>query len=284
MVESITNILKYLQKKNIHLDRKEFSFQISSHPAFPSLLSIVSALNVNYVSNFAVEIDNSEIDELPDDFMTFITVEDNKQELAFVEKTDKYFLINDKYKVSEKDFFSSWNNIVVLIDEDHSVLKKKEDGRYKLLLAGIFVLVVLMYTYFQISLHSFIFLFLSLCGFLLAVVSLRKVFGIESPVVDKVCSGTYTDCSLSEDNTTGFVSHFGNFSLVYFLANIVSLLFLCNSGSEDVFFTIQKTLLIIILPVIGYSLFYQLFKIRKVCPLCIGIIIILLLQTYFLLM
>ncbi|MDP9958140.1 vitamin K epoxide reductase family protein [Chryseobacterium lathyri] len=282
MVESIANILKYLQKKNIHLDRKEFSFQINSHPAFPSLLSIVSTLNVNYVCNFAVEIDNSEIDELPDDFMTFITVEGNKQELAFVEKTNKDFLINGKYKVSEKEFLSSWNNIVVLIDEHQSVLKKEAGGRYKFLLAGIFMLAVLIY--FQISLHSFIFLFLSLCGFLLAVVSLRKVFGIESPVVDKVCSGTYTDCSLSEDNTTGFVSHFGNFSLVYFLSNIVSLLFLCNSGSEDVFFTIQKTLLIIILPVIGYSLFYQLFKIRKVCPLCIGIIIILLLQTSILLM
>lgn len=283
MVESISNILKYLQKKNIHLDRKEFSFQINSHPAFPSLLSIVSALNVNYVSNFAVEIDNSEIDELPDDFMTFITVADNEQELAFVEKTNQDFLINGKYKVNEKDFLSTWNNIVVLIDENQSGHKKKTDRRYKLMLAGIFGLIVLIYIYFQISLHSLIFLFLSLCGFFLAVVSLRKVFGIESPVVDKVCSGTYTDCSLSGDKTTGFVSHFGNFSLVYFLVNVISLLFLCNSGSEAVFFTIQKILLIIILPVIGYSLFYQLFKIKKVCPLCIGIIIILLLQTYILL-
>lgn len=284
MVESIANILKYLEKKNIHLDRKEFSFQIHSHPAFPSLLSIVSTLNNNGIYNYAIEIDDSEVDELPDDFMAFVTLADDEQELAFVEKINAGYLVNGKYKMNEENFLLKWNNIAVLIDEIQSVVKKKENGRYKQFFVGASILLLLIYAYCQISSYSFIYLALSLCGFFLSVLSLRKMFGIENPVLNKVCSGTYTDCSFSDDTESkGFISSFGSYSLVYFFTNIISLLFLLNSSQIGVFINIQKILLIIILPVIGYSLFYQLFRIKKVCPLCIGIIIILLLQTYILL-
>lgn len=282
MVESIANILKYLEKKNIYLDGKEFSFQINSHPAFPSLLSIVSALNINRVYNYVLEIEDSEINELPDDFMTFITLAENEQELMSVEKISEGYLINRKYKMSENDLLAKWNNIVVIIDETESDLQKKSIDRYLLPFAGLSVLILLTFLYYHIHLYSFIYLVLSLCGFFLSVLSLRKVFGIESSMVSKVCSGTYTDCSFSDAKNTSFLSGFGDYSMVYFFTNIITILFLSNRQHDDVFFTIQRLLLIVILPVIAYSLFYQLFKIKKVCPLCIGIIIILLLQTYIL--
>ncbi|OCA79691.1 hypothetical protein BBH99_05430 [Chryseobacterium contaminans] len=279
MVESISNILKYLEKKDIYLDKKEFSFQVNSHPAFPSLLSIVSALNVNKISNYAIEIDNSEINELPEDFMTFIEFTDHKQEFTFVEKISEGYLVSGKHKMSEKDFLLKWNNIVVLLDEPEPFSVEKKKGGYRMLFVSIIIVALLIYSYYQMNIFHFIYFFLSLCGFLLSVLSLRKVFGIESPVMNKVCSGTYTDCSFSEEEKNrNFISGFGDYSLVYFFTNIISVLYL----DTITFITIQKILLIIIVPIIGYSLFYQFFRIKKVCPMCIGIIILLLLQTYIL--
>ncbi|PQA90223.1 hypothetical protein B0A69_20695 [Chryseobacterium shigense] len=285
MVESIANILQYLEKKNIYLDRSEFSFQIHSHPAFPSLLSIVSALNVNKISNFAIEIDDSEIDELPDDFMTFIALSEDQQELAYVEKTNGGFLVNEKHTMPENELLSRWNHVVVLIDETQWNSKRKKDKRYPLFFAAVFFLTFLVYIYSQTKLYSFLYLFLSLGGLSLSVLSLRKIFGIENPGLSRVCSGNFTDCSFSGDaSKAGFVSYFGDYSLVFFFTNIIGFLFLLPYQDEAIFFAIQKILLIFIIPVIGYSLFFQLFRMKKICPLCLGIIIILLLQTYILLM
>lgn len=281
MVESITNILKYLEKKGIHLESKKFSFQVNSHPSFPSLLSLASALHINNIPNYALEIDDSEIDELPDDFLAFLELKDNEQELAFIEKVSgsEGYRINGRYKLSEKDFLLKWNNIVILIDETQSVVRKKKNNKGNILLLGSLMLILLIYAYYQMSISSSIYLFLSLCGLIVSILSLRKIFGIESPVMNKVCSGNYTDCSFSEDHKNGgFVSNFGDYSLVYFLTNVVSLLFQHN----ETFTSIQKALVIVVVPVIGYSLYYQLFKIRKICPLCIGIILILLLQIFIL--
>ncbi len=86
-------------------------------------------MNVNKISNYAIEIDNSEINELPEDFMTFIEFTDHKQEFTFVEKISGGYLISGKHKMSEKDFLLKWNNIVVLLDEPESFpVKKKSEG------------------------------------------------------------------------------------------------------------------------------------------------------------
>ena len=285
MAESIDNILKYLKKKDIFLERKTFTSQIQSHPAFPSLMSIISALNVNYIYNYAIEIENSEIHELPDDFLTYVELKDNQSELVFVEKINTGYLINGKHKLNENVFLSKWNNIVILIDETLSKPQKISNNKHVLcVIVGLF-LILLIFAAYQINHFSFIYLLLSLCGFFLSVLSLRKIFGIENHIVNKVCSGNYTDCSLINDTKNkNFVSNFGDFSLVYFFSNIISLLLLQASHNDGAFIMIQKILLIVIFPVIGYSLFYQIFRIKKICPLCIGIILVLLLQTYILLM
>lgn len=283
MVESIGNILKYLEKKKITLDRNKFSSQVNSHPTFPSLLSIVSALNINQICNYVIEIDDSEIGELPIDFMAFMTVSSHKQELNYIEKISEGYVINGKYNISEQVLLSKWTNIVVLIDETQTVHPKKISSRkYHLLFVAICFLFLLIFLYSFMNLYFFIYLVLSLSGFFISVLSLRKVFGIESSIVSKMCFGNYTDCSFSDVKSTNFLSNFGDYSLVYFFTNIIFILFLINSQINDVFFNIQRLLLVIILPIIAYSFFYQLLKIKKVCPLCIGIIIILLLQTYIL--
>ncbi|SIT22210.1 Vitamin K epoxide reductase family protein [Chryseobacterium ureilyticum] len=285
MAESIDNILKYLKKKDILLERKTFTSQIQSHPAFPSLMSIISALNVNFIYNYAIEIENSEVHELPNDFLTYVELKDNQSELVFVEKANTDYLINGKHTLDENDFLKKWNNIVILIDETHSIPQKTSNNRHiPWVIVGL-VLILLIFAAYQINRFSFIYLLLSLCGFFMSVLSLRKIFGIENHIVNRVCSGNYTDCSFSNDTKSkNFVSNFGDFSLVYFFSNIVSLLLLQASHNDGVFLMIQKILLIVIFPVIGYSLFYQIFRIKKICPLCIGIILVLLLQTYILLM
>ncbi|MCE4065961.1 vitamin K epoxide reductase family protein [Chryseobacterium gleum] len=278
MIENLENIIKYLKSENIFLDKDEFAFQLNSHPAYPSLLSLTSTFNINKISNYVLEVEETEIEDLPEKFMTYMLNSEKEYELSFIRKQKNRFLVNNQYKLQKKDFTSKWNNIIILADNANFKSGKKNRFKHKYFFFLITVF-FLAYLFFKIKLNSLILLVLSLIGFFLAGLSLKEVFNIKNIIVNKVCSGTYTNCSILNSKKNNIFSNFADYGLIYFFTNIVIISFTLNSSNENLFSIIQKPLIFIVLAVVGISLFYQIFRIKKVCPLCILIIIILLIQT-----
>ncbi|MDR2206926.1 MAG: vitamin K epoxide reductase family protein [Flavobacteriaceae bacterium] len=280
MKENALTLIKYLKLKKIYLDRNEFLFRINSHPNYPSLLSIVSALNYNGVRNYVLELDNSDVENLPDDFMTFVTPEEQEPKLVAVKKKNEKYIIENR-SFTHKEFVSQWNNIAVLIDKTESAVTSKNYKNSVLRTLSIIYFAFYIYACTKIYLPSFF--LLSFCGFLISILAIRKTFGNESFIEKKICSGnSYLDCSFSDVKKKSITSYFADFSFIYFLLNILATFFLFIANQHHfykLFFEIQKLLLIVILPVVGYSLFYQFFKAKKICPLCMGIVAVLSLQT-----
>ena len=61
MEDNFSLIFQYLEKENINISRKEFEFQVQSHPDYPSLLSFSDTLNFFNIENGVFKISFSEI-------------------------------------------------------------------------------------------------------------------------------------------------------------------------------------------------------------------------------
>ena len=73
MTEDFNYLFQYLEKEKIAIDKKEFEFQIQSHPDYPSLLSIADTLSFFNINNGVMRLDSSEIELLPELFIVFLT-------------------------------------------------------------------------------------------------------------------------------------------------------------------------------------------------------------------
>lgn len=72
MTDNFNYLFKYLQKKNITIDKPEFQFQIQSHPSYPSLLSIADTLSFFNIDNIATRIAKEQLDDLPNIFIALL--------------------------------------------------------------------------------------------------------------------------------------------------------------------------------------------------------------------
>ena len=119
MKGTLINLVQNLLKKNqIAFDKEELSFQIQSHPSYPSLHAITGVLDHFNIENVAadVPINLTTLTQLPNCFIAQVNTEQNK-DLVTVEKEGENYIIintdNKKNKISENDFLQ--NSPVLLL-------------------------------------------------------------------------------------------------------------------------------------------------------------------------
>lgn len=78
------------------------------------------------------------------------------------------------------------------------------------------------------------------------------------------------------------VVNFSDLSIVFFVSQFLGLLVFLFSNNVRDYFTIQKILLLISIPILFLSVYYQKFVEKKWCPICMSIISIILLELGYL--
>ena len=78
------------------------------------------------------------------------------------------------------------------------------------------------------------------------------------------------------------IVNFSDLSVVFFTSQILGLLVFLVASDTTVYFTIQKLLLIVCIPVLLLSVYYQKFIEKKWCPICLGIIAVIVLEIVYL--
>ncbi len=86
MTSILKNLFLYFEKEEISFDKNEFEFQFKSHPDYPSVLSIVDTLDFFNINHFVSRFEFSEIDQLPNRFLSLIKQEDLSHDFSLVEK------------------------------------------------------------------------------------------------------------------------------------------------------------------------------------------------------
>lgn len=282
-------VAKLLSYHKIHFDKNELSFQIQSHPSYPSLHSITGVLDHFNIENIAaqVPVEMEILAQLPDCFIAQIKTGEGMG-LVLVEKKEQNFLIHKESKrtekVSESAFLEMFTGIILAVEkseeekrssfENKGILKNSVLG-ISILLAGFLFLSV------KPTLITGLYFLLSIIGVLISIAILKQELGIQSTIGDAFCSSNSEkkDCDAvlsSKGAMIGKGLKLSDASLIYFLGLTLAtfLLFIRKSDPGILFFISAFAF-----PVVLYSVYYQYFVVKKWCFLCLSIAAVLVIQA-----
>lgn len=278
-------LFQYLEKEKIPFDKPEFLFQIQSHPNYPSLLAISETLSFFKIENMAARVEFSEIDNMPDRFITLLSENLSVPHFYFIEKKDNsYFCTKDKntIEVSKSVLETRWTDMVLLAEnrqiEDSLKIEKLEWNW--VLLSLFFVLFGATLFLYGGNLRQHFFLVFPTIGIFLSIAAFNDFFGKNSKSLNGFCN------KVTSNSCTSIVNHdrwkifklfnFIDLSILFFTSQFLGLFILTLSGDSVSFFMIQKIILLISLPVILISLYFQK-NVEKnwysICLMTIGVVL-----------
>lgn len=196
-----------------------------------------------------------------------------------------YFIWNsEKHSSSMIDFCSQWTGITLLLDSNDKSIEpnfnenfKKEFSRkliYYLfyISIAIFSIVEILGNKLYFNHGYFALLFVNLFGLYLGYLLMQKRLHIEDNFADKICGFLKSDCNKYIDkNITKFIENvsWSELGFSYFLANVIIII------SIPHFVQYMSVINICVLPFSFWSIWYQKFKAKSWCSLCLLFILLL---------
>ena len=251
----------------------------NEHPYKYNLFGLSKMLTYYGVHNRGIKIPNKEdIQFLESPFVahignSFVAVE------SVSNNNVSYYWHNNKLKVSLSDFLSMWTGVVLVVESDITSIEpdyeqhRKEEWinlipKWLLLSAGIILLGIGFYQNCIYQNLGLILLFiLNFIGVYIGYLLVQKQINIHSHISDKICSlfaqGDCNDVLNSPAAKFMGVIGWSEIGLSYFLSNIYILLFAPDFLAYSVFINI------LVLPYSFWSVWYQKFRAKAWCPMCI---------------
>jgi len=274
------SLIKKLLEANNYLDIKPYIEEsFLSHPNYPSLYAITDSLDLLTIENAAVKISKEQFVELPNAFLAVYN-----QDLVFVNKREEDVIIEDekgkKRIISNVEFLSNWNEVVVLIEPNITPIIKKENQYFKKALSFIpvFLLAIVSFFFNDYNLSALFLLITSIIGSVIGVFILQEKLGIRNDIASKLCSiNTNTSCdSVIKSDASGIYKwvDFSDLPLLFFSISATSILISPNNSS-----IVVGIVSILSIPIILYSVWLQKIVLKKWCVLCLIVSSILLIQA-----
>ncbi|WP_198553773.1 vitamin K epoxide reductase family protein [Tenacibaculum sp. Bg11-29] len=286
MKDTLINLVQRLLKKNqISFDKEELSFQIQSHPSYPSLYAITGVLDHFNIENVAadVPVNTETLLQLPNCFIAQINTKQDK-DLITAEKEGTNYIIynteNKKEKISESDFLQKFTGIIVAVEQSEDSVQLKTNSSITKIIALSTLTILASFVIYQnaISLYAPIYLILSIVGIIISVAIVKQELGLKTTIGDAFCSGAdeKKDCDavLTSKGSEIFRGYkLSDFSILYFTG--LTLLTFLQTANPAISYTIS----LVAIPVTLYSLYYQYAVVKKWCLLCLSIVGVLWLQA-----
>ncbi|CAM1339564.1 vitamin K epoxide reductase family protein [Tenacibaculum aestuarii] len=278
-------VQKLLKKNRIPFDREELSFQIQSHPSYPSLHAITGVLDHFNIENVAADVPvNSEtLLQLPDCFIAQIN-SDHGQELIVIERKQLDYIIynseNKKNKLTEDEFLNKFTGIIVAVEQTENTENLKENSNFIKTIGLVTLGSLILFSLYKssASLYNIAYFSLSILGVIISVAIMKQELGLKSAIGDAFCSGTdeKKDCdavltSKGAEIIKGY--KLSDFSILYFSG--LSILTFIQISNPVLSYTIS----LLAIPVTIYSLYYQYAVVKKWCLLCLSIVGVLWVQA-----
>ncbi|CCG52198.1 Probable transmembrane protein of unknown function [Flavobacterium indicum GPTSA100-9 = DSM 17447] len=275
----LNTIIAYLHRLGFNHKLNEFKNNYYSHPNYPSLLAITDSLNLVGIENVAANVPFNNINNLPNKFVAELVV-NNKNDFFIIEKVDdEFFISNENFKRKQYSFQSLtvfWTGLILLVEENESPTTKENDSRYSnfILLAIIGLCLVLLKNN---SFYTIVQLILSLTGLFLSLEINKSFFSGSKDIESKFCNyGNDFSCNdIIKSNTEIFKKHlsFVDLPILFFSFSFLLQVFFPN------LIEIIGLLSLLSSPVILYSIYYQKFKAKKWCVLCLSVSFVIILNS-----
>ncbi|WP_203532466.1 vitamin K epoxide reductase family protein [Muricauda sp. TY007] len=266
--------------------------KLLQHPKYPSLFSLTNTLGNFGLENKAVRVKREQLGQLETPFLAISKNTDCLLVKNIQGETIKFFTTTGKLK-SITDFETNWDGLVVLVDasselKENEYLKKRTTEKLnKLKSLFTIALLILISSYTLVSLNSVFLKIMFLThltglffGALLGVKEINK--NTEYPFC-KV--GTRMDCD-SVLNSKG-AKIFSWLSLtdlvIIFFSSVTFIILLMPFLSSEIFASLSAIVAILgitSLPLSLYSIGYQGIVLKKWCILCLGTVLVLILNGF----
>lgn len=285
-MDQLKTLFNYLNAEDIHLDKEEFNFQFNSHPDYPSLLALTDTLSFFNVNNGAFKIGSTEIDLLPNKFLAHLK-KDNANFLSFVEKKATMISYTNgsekKYSLSKDKFVELWDDVILLAEKDTEIVKPKSKNWINLNLQVLtLVLFVSVLVIGQPNKWFGLFYVFPIIGLFLSISVLKDLIGTKSALMDKFCNVTAATSCQTVVNSNKWkvfkIVSFSDLSIVFFATQLLALFLMGVSNNFESYFYLQTILLLIALPIIAISIYYQKSIEKKWCPVCLTISALLIIE------
>lgn len=278
-MDQIKVVLNFLKRENINIRYRDFKIKISSHPDFPSLLSISDVLLSYGIKNKVISITFEEILNLDSDINLLVNVNLDKDELSNVSYVNGIFHLNNK-EIDKEELKKIWSNVILFLDTEDSFSyeEKKRPIKWNLyfIIISFLILITTSETFFRYQ--NVFYLVTSILGLLICLDYIQSINGKINFISDKFCDlFRTTNCSEYSTNTTKNKFDFIDFVFLYFILKLIIHISLILLNLEDSFHFLLSYGLWFVIPVILISAYLQL-KNKKTCPTCLTIIVILLLD------
>jgi len=261
------------------------SQHFNKHPYKYNLYGLSSILNDYSIENAGLKITNKNdihifdcpfIAHIGNDFVVVKTIVNN--EIEFIQG-------DNQIKISLDEFNKMWTGYVLIAEPDHSSIEpeyekhKRGDILLKtqklLLLISMFFLLTYSVIYHKNYFNAgfILLLIINTIGTYVGYLLLKKQLNIESRYVDKLCSlFKQSECNsiLESDASKLFgVLSWSEVGFGYFISNVVILSFMPSLIPN------LAMVNLIALPYSFWSIWYQKFKAKHWCPLCISVLFLL---------
>jgi uncharacterized membrane protein len=235
-----------------------------------SVIAITNTLDYFDIENMAASVPSEAYSQLPNTFIAQVSKNGNSYiVLATKQDTDSVKIsVSEKniFTVSVNEFLADWTGTIVAIDPNREGKTFDMTKMLKSVLPYAASVIMAAYLYLTTySLLTVLYFVLSASGLVVGYFITREKFGFDN-ALSKLCTITKsTDCNTvfnSKEAKLFNIFDLSDLTIIYFL--FVTSVSVLDNYSPLLFFVSCATL-----PVIIYSVYYQLFKIKKICPLCI---------------
>lgn len=285
-------LFNYLETENIKINKEEFTFQVQSHPDYPSLLALSDTLSFFKINHYAASVSKDEISKLPECFVAYLSVELSEPTMFFVKKeSEKFYKLQSKNNdeiINRKELENRWRKIILLAEAPENYQAKNDSKSKTTVFTSVFMIVFLgLVYYFSNSLIFTLFSLLPVIGFLLSIEALKTELGIESKISQSFCNAIpNADCGQIINSTKNKWLQkikISDISFWFFASQLLAIFVFFVSQLSSQFFSIMIIGLALSLPITLYSIYFQYKIEKKWCPICLSIIGVVYLEFIFLL-
>ncbi len=295
----IQRAIRYFE---IHVINNSVKEALKSHPDYPTFKSICDTLNEWNIDNYPLRYEVNELEDLKSPYI--VHFERGGGMIGFVTDTGKdqvtyYTSYNEKRKTGRKAFIESCSGAVILLNPDEQSGEKDYPAKIRnvlinksilplALFAGLIFIISLYYNHYVPgeSIYSKVILplvFTKIAGIVLSVLLILHEFEVHLSITDKLCHlNKATNCNtVLHDKASKVFGWFGwaDVGFVYFTGSI---LFLLQSPSGEGL-SLTSILATLSVPYPIFSIYYQGVVLKKWCPMCLGVQLILITEFVLLL-
>lgn len=299
---TVAVLQKAVKHYRLRITRNTVKEALKSHPDYPTLKSICDVLNEWNVEHYPLKYEPEELTEISSPYL--VHFKNGGGRIAFVsENKNKKITYYESFKYKNtldvKDFIDRCSGAIILMNPDPNSGQKKyrEKWQNEILNRSVFpligVVIILFVTqtiirYFLSGIVTFDnldgLLFLTkTSGLILSVFLVLHEYEIRLSLTDKLCHlNKATNCNVVlHDKASKIFGWFGwaDIGCIYFAGGIIILL--NNISIFDK--SIMAIVSVLALPYPVYSVYYQGFVLKKWCPFCLGVQLVLIAEFILLL-